>query len=102
MALVFGLLLLGPPAIEEMVGNPQISGYLCNRSCRVSDQPHGFSLKLFRILPSGLGAHTVLRFHPVPPYTGVCEIGGRSTPDQAEVAALEALQAEIDFRGAID
>ena len=34
--------------------------------------------KFVCVSPSGLGAHALLRFHPVPPYTGVREIEGRS------------------------
>jgi hypothetical protein len=78
VALALRLLLLGPPAVEQVVGNAQLSGHLRDQSCCVADQSNCFRLKLFCVLPSGLGAHTVLQFHHTPPYTGVCEIGGRS------------------------
>src|SRR5574337_1801017 len=61
-----------------MVGDAQIPGHLCDRLCGVSYQSDCFCFKFFGVSPSCLGGHAVLRFHPVPPYTTVCEIGGRS------------------------
>lgn len=37
-----------------------------------SQPPH----KLSRVPPPDLGSHAVLRFHPVPSYTGISKIGG--------------------------
>jgi hypothetical protein len=44
VALTLDLRLLGPPAVEQMVGHPQVSGHLCDRPRRVSDQPTASAL----------------------------------------------------------
>jgi hypothetical protein len=96
VALALRLLLLGPPAVEQVVGNAQLSGHLRDRSCCVSDQSNCFRLTFFCVLPSGLGAHTVLQFHHTPPYTGVCEIGGRS--NLCKLYDLREIHIERDDR----
>jgi hypothetical protein len=73
------LLLLHPPAVQQMVGNTQVSGYLGHRLCRVAYQLHGFYFKPFRLPSSGLGAHAVLQLHHSPLWWGGCTIGASST-----------------------
>jgi hypothetical protein len=33
------LLLLGPPAVEQMVGDAEVPGYLSHKPCRVAHHP---------------------------------------------------------------
>ncbi len=74
----FHLLLLGPPAIQHIVRNPEFPSHLGHRPARFPREPDGLGLECVGKLTSRYFGHADLQFHDSPTSGGVYEIRGGS------------------------